>query len=144
MPRPCAVESHAYCYRRRHSPLLKMPRPCAVESHAHCYRRTLSPLLKMPRPCAVESHARCYRRTLSPLLKMPRPCAVESHARCYKKRGTESHRCSANNSRTILRTFQSEFRLLLEASRLVLLAASVKLHGTRPWHLQKLLAPAIY
>src|SRR6266404_2538973 len=84
MPRPCAVESHAYCYRRRHSPLLKMPRPCAVESHAHCYRRTLSPLLKMPRPCAVESHARCYRRTLSPLLKMPRPCAVESHARCCK------------------------------------------------------------
>jgi hypothetical protein len=34
--------------------LLKMPRPCAVESHARCYKRCL-PLLKMPRHNAVAS-----------------------------------------------------------------------------------------
>src|SRR6267142_1612061 len=46
------------------SKLFKMPRPCAMESHARCYKdEFFSKLFKMPRPCAVESHARCYKES---------------------------------------------------------------------------------
>src|SRR5258705_13604088 len=97
----------------------------------------------MPRPCAVEPHARCYQKG-SPLLKMPRPGAVEAHACGFHSR----------NSRNLDREFLSlyENRVRVHSRFIVLttvfcskamrvqaafLAASVRLHGTRPWHLKK-------
>jgi hypothetical protein len=35
MPRPCAVEFHAYRYTTGRGNSLEMPRPCAVEFHVY-------------------------------------------------------------------------------------------------------------
>jgi len=40
---------------------LGMPRPCAVEVHARCYKTNPQNFLEMPRPCAVEPHACRYK-----------------------------------------------------------------------------------
>src|SRR6266487_3372234 len=58
---------------------------------------------------------------------MPRPCAVETHAGDYEK-AVETLRDA-----TALRRGGS--RLMLLVNRLVVAQpATVKLHGTRPWH----------
>src|SRR6266850_5900001 len=61
---------------------------------------------------------------------MPRPCAVETHACCYKKRPKNFQRCHGLVPWSFtLNAFGSA-----EA-----LAGTVTLHGTRPWHPQRVL-----
>src|SRR6266850_1815870 len=79
---------------------------------------------------------------------MPRPCAVEVHVRCYKNSSEKSCGCHGlvpwrftfAATKTPPKRFADATALCRGGSRFVrpLKALSVKLHGTRPWHLGEL------
>jgi len=97
--------------------------------------------LRMPRPCAVEPHVRCYKGTSERIcgchaLRMPRPCAVEPHVRCYKETSggfADATALCRGASRSLL---QRNVRRICGCAAFFV-AASVRLHGARPWHLEE-------
>ena len=93
----------------------------------------------MPPPCGVEIHVRGYKKDSYETLKMPPPCGVESHVGCYVKAAARLSRCHplAGWSLTLVATGKRVEIIKMLKSQQPKLAISVKLHGTRPWHLEE-------
>src|SRR5438046_1697211 len=126
------------CEKQQETP--RMPWPCAVEFHASRYKNSFSPSLRCHGLVPWSFTLARTKRVSSKLFKMPRPCAVEFHVCCYKE--------------TFFETLQDATALRLGVSRLLLtsttrkavaseefpsafpVAANVRLHGARPWHLK--------
>src|SRR5436190_21122676 len=124
MPRPCAVESHARCYKESFFETLQ---------DATALRRGVSRLLLQRE--FFRNSSRCHglapwsltfvaiKRVSSKLFKMPRPCAVEFHARCYKESFFETLQDATALRRGVSRSLlQREF-----------LRNSSRCHGLAPW-----------
>ena len=115
---------------------VEIPRPCAVD-------------VEMPRPCAVETHARRYkiRRKGScrchGLVPWRLTLAAKAQAPITKSIEREPPRRKALASSRVLRLFvaakrEPPRRKAVASTRGFLtyfVAASVSLHGARPWHL---------
>src|SRR6266513_2971184 len=124
MPRPCAVEFHACCYKENLFETLQ---------DATALRRGVSRLLLQRE--SLRNSSRCHglapwsftlaatKRVSSKLFKMRRPCAVEFHARCYKESFFETLQDA-----TALRRGVSRSLLQRESLR-----NSSRCHGLAPW-----------
>ena len=120
---------------------------------AHYYTRVDAlqcvPLSRCPRPCAVESHARGYKNRTAAIMRCHGPCAVESHARGCKNRTAAIMRChglapwSLTLDALVNGVGASAENVSLQGTRpchpqsvlSYFVAASVRLHGARSWHL---------
>ena len=124
---------------------ISMPRPCAVETHARCYKEgaekfcgchglvpwrvTLAAII-----VAAESFCRCHGL-----------CAVEAHVSHEVKRQLRHQRETPRHKAVASQKVRASFlatSVKLHGARpwhlrkfaASFLATSVKLHGARPWH----------
>src|SRR6266403_722645 len=141
-----------------------MPRPCAVEVHVRGYKIGQKSFADATALRRGGSRSRLQNRLeelcgchgLAPwrftfaatkyvrrALRMPRPCAVEVHARGYKigqKSFADATALRRGGSRSRLQNRSEELCGCHRKFCGFLSAATVKLHGARPWHLRKFCA----
>src|SRR5258705_323151 len=113
---------------------------------ARCRRlRCATATVRLQRPLAKRCHGLApwsftVAATKKPqhLSEMPRPCAVEFHARGYKKSRNILERCHGLAPWSFTLNARGNIHQECEApqnlSAAFLVAASVRLHGARPWH----------
>src|SRR6266550_1082085 len=121
MPRPCAVEPHACCYKKCWERIQD-----ATALRRGASRLLLQEMLGTDSGChglAPWSLTLVATRNVGNGFRMPRPCAVEVHVCCYKK-------CWERiQDATALRRGAS--RLLLQE----MLGTDLGCHGLAPWSL---------